>query len=120
MVMAAMYSTLCTCPTAVLLCLSYLALRTGHKNNPIPKARNGREKDPYNTVVIYTMDGFLNEEQAGQCIINFFYNMTLQMKLSHCFCGDRVGILVQVEDVFDKPKDTKTGQELFYKNIRRS
>lgn len=29
-VKAAMYSTLWTCPTAVLLCLSYLALRTRH------------------------------------------------------------------------------------------
>lgn len=92
-------------------------IKDANKNKDIqsPKARNGRDKDPYNTVVIYTMDGFLNEEQAGQCIINFFYNMTLQMKLIHCFCGDRVGILGQAEDVFDKPKDTKTGQELFYK-----
>lgn len=95
--------------------LIYDRLRKTYNNTIIDSLRKDDKKDPYNTVVIYTMDGFLNEEQAGQCIINFFHNMTLRMKLIHCFCGDRVGILSQAEDVFDKPKDTKTGQELFYK-----
>lgn len=67
-----------------------------------------------NTLLVYTMDGFLNEEQVGQCIINFYKNMTLHMWNSHCFCGDRVGIMGQTNSVFDDPKDTKTGQVLGY------
>lgn len=70
--------------------------------------------DPHNTLVVYTMDGILNEEQAGQCIINFYNNMTLQIQKEHCFCGDRVAILSQSNVILDDPKDTKVDKKLLY------
>ncbi len=73
---------------------------------------NARYKD--NTLVVYTMDGFLNESQAGLCIINFFKNITVQMKEEHCFCGDRVGVLVQANTIPENVKDAKTEKNLLY------
>lgn len=72
---------------------------------------NGHE---YNTVIIYTMDNFLNRDQAGQCIVNFFYNITKPMMDGHCFCGDRVAILGQSNRIWDDPKDSKNQQSLKY------
>lgn len=69
----------------------------------------------YNTVLIYTMDKILNAEQAGQCIINFYRNMTVQIWNEFCFCGDRVGIMGQANAIHDDPKDTKTDQKLLYR-----
>lgn len=68
----------------------------------------------YNTLVLYTMDRILNKNQAGQCIINFYHNITKPMMDNHCFCGDRVAILGQPNIMWDDPKDNKTGKELFY------
>lgn len=68
----------------------------------------------HNTLVVYTMEGFLNETQAGQCIINFYKNITLQMKREHCFCGDRVGILIQGNAIPEDMKDAKTDKNLLY------
>lgn len=48
-------------------------------------------KYEHNTLVVYTMDGFLNEGQAGLCIINYYESIIQQMQKEHCFCGDRVG-----------------------------
>lgn len=73
------------------------------------------QKSYFNTVVIYTMDNIINEEQAGQCIINFYRNMTVQIRKEYCFCGDRVGIMGQANIIPDDPKDTKTGQKLLYR-----
>lgn len=70
--------------------------------------------DPHNTLVVYTMDGILNEEQAGQCIINYYNNMTYQIQAEHCFCGDRVAILSQSNVISDDPKDTKVDKKLLY------
>ena len=70
--------------------------------------------DPHNTLVVYTMDGILNEEQSGQCIINFYNNMTSQIQKEHCFCGDRVAVLSQSNVISDDPKDTKVGKKLLY------
>lgn len=69
----------------------------------------------YNTVVIYTMDSTLNETQAGQCIINYYKNMTAQIWYEFCFCGDRVGVMGQANAIHDDPKDTKTNQKLLYR-----
>lgn len=69
----------------------------------------------YNTVVLYTMDGILNEEQAGQCIINFYRNMTAQIKADFCFCGDRIGVMGQAGIISDDPKDNRTGQKPLYR-----
>lgn len=68
----------------------------------------------YNTLVRYTMDGFLEAEQAGRCIINFYNNMTKPMHDQYCFCGDRVAILGQPNKVWDDPKDSKTNVSLRY------
>lgn len=68
----------------------------------------------FNTLLVYTMDRFLNERQAGQCIINFYRNMTAQIQKEHCFCGDRVGILGQRSTIHDDPKDTTLDKELLY------
>ena len=69
----------------------------------------------YNTVVIYTMDTILNDTQAGQCIINFYQNMTAQIWEEFCFRGDRVGVMGQANAIHDDPKDTKTDQKLLYR-----
>lgn len=68
----------------------------------------------YNTLVIYTMDRILNKDQAGQCIVNFFYNITQPMIKAHCFCGDRVAILGQSNHIWDDPKDKKSRKGLLY------
>ena len=67
-----------------------------------------------NTLIIYTMDGFLNEEQAGVCIENYYKFVTKQMKEEYCFCGDRVGILIQPSAIPEDVKDSKEKQYLLY------
>lgn len=89
--------------------------RLTSKNNQIEQVGEGiynRLRTSYNTadykdntLIVYTMDGFLNEEQAGQCIINFYKNITKQMKAEQCFCGDRVGTLIQENAVPEEKKD---------------
>lgn len=73
-----------------------------------------KAKHIHNTLVIYTMEGFLNETQAGQCIINFYENITLQMKTERCFCGDRIGILIQENTIPEDIKDAKIDKSLLY------
>lgn len=70
------------------------------------------EKD--NTLVVYTMDAFLNEEEAGLCIVNFYHNITSRMRQEKCFCGDRVGVLVQENVILENEKDSKEQLDLFY------
>lgn len=73
-----------------------------------------KAKYVHNTLVVYTMEGFLNEMQAGQCIINFHKNITLLMKSEYCFCGDRVGVLIQGNVIPEDVKDAKTDKNLLY------
>lgn len=68
-----------------------------------------------NTLVIYTMDGFMNGDDAGKCIINFYEHMTLQVNKMHCFCGDRVVTLVQENAFNEDDKDSKEPAYLPYK-----
>lgn len=68
----------------------------------------------HNTLVVYTMDGILNEEQAGLCIINFYKNITKQMKDQQCFYGDRVGVLIQGNTISEKEKDALKNRSLLY------
>lgn len=93
----------------------------GNDNQRIGKRIYNKLKDVYNraeyddnTLVIYTMDGFLNEAQAGQCIINFYKNITKQMREEQCFCGERVGVLVQANSIPEDVKDAKTKKNLLY------
>lgn len=74
-----------------------------------------KAKSDDNTLVVYTMDGFLNEEQAGRCIVNFYYYIVSRMKEEKCFCGDRVGVLVQGNNIFEEDKDSKIQKHLLYK-----
>lgn len=67
-----------------------------------------------NSLIVYTMDGFLNEEQAGICIINFYTNITSQFYEEHCFCGDRVGVLLQSNTIAEANKDSKSPDFLVY------
>lgn len=67
-----------------------------------------------NTLVVYTIEHFLNEDQAGLCIVNFFHNITQRMQQEHCFCGDRVGVLVQGNVIPDSDKDAKKERHLLY------
>lgn len=68
----------------------------------------------YNTLVVYNMDTIMNEDQAGQCIVNFYKNITEPVHTEYCFCGDRVAILGQSNKMWDDPKDNKTGKQLLY------
>lgn len=74
-----------------------------------------KAKSDNNTLVVYTMDGFLNEEQAGRCIVNFFRYVVSPMKKEKCFCGDRVGVLVQGNNIFEEDKDSKINKHLLYR-----
>lgn len=74
-----------------------------------------KAKSDNNTLVVYTMDGFLNEEQAGRCIVNFYYYVVSRMKKEKCFCGDRVGVLVQGNNIFEEDKDSKIHKHLLYR-----
>ena len=67
-----------------------------------------------NTLIVYTMDGFQNEEQAGVCIVNFYKYMTKQLQKEQCFCGDRVGILVEPSGIPESVKDSKEKRHLLY------
>lgn len=73
-----------------------------------------KAKYNHNTLVVYTMDGLLNEEQAGLCIVNYYKNITRQMKLQQCFYGDRVGVLIQGNTISEKEKDAKRNKRLLY------
>lgn len=67
-----------------------------------------------NTLVVYTMNGFLNGEQVGDCICNFYDNYTKKFRDEHCFCGDRVGILLEPSDIPEHVKDSKEDRHLLY------
>lgn len=67
-----------------------------------------------NTLVVYTIEGFLNEEQAGLCIVNFYHSITDKMKKEKCFRGERVGVLVQNQVISDSDKDTRQERHLLY------
>ena len=66
------------------------------------------------TLIVYTMEKFLNEDQAGKCIVNFYTRITKKMQDEECFCGERVGVLVQENYIPEDDKDTKKQSNLFY------
>lgn len=74
---------------------------------------NGAESSD-NTLIVYTMDTFLNKEQAGQCIVNFYRNITARMEQEKCFRGERVGVLVQENVIPENEKDAKEHIDIFY------
>lgn len=67
-----------------------------------------------NTLIVYTMEGFLNEEQAGRCIVNFYHSITARMCQEQCFCGERVGVLVQENVIPERDRDSKSQVDLYY------
>ena len=68
----------------------------------------------HNTLVVYTMEGFLNAEQAGRCIVNFYNNIVFKMREEQCFEGERVGVLVQENKIPENDKDSKKQLYLSY------
>lgn len=68
----------------------------------------------HNTLIVYTMDGFLNAEQAGQCMVNYYEYITRQLEKMSCFCGDRIGVLIQSSKIPENVKDAKTEKYLPY------
>ena len=73
---------------------------------------NAEAKD--NTLIVYTMDAFLNKEQAGSCIVNFYRNITARMNQEKCFRGERVGVLVQENVIPENEKDAMNQMDIFY------
>lgn len=73
-----------------------------------------KAKKEDNTLVVYTADGFLNEKEAGRCIVNFYRNITARMRQEQCFCGERVGVLVQENVIPQGEKDAEEDLNLFY------
>lgn len=67
-----------------------------------------------NTLIVYTIEGFLNKDQAGQCIVNFYRSITERMQKEQCFCGERVGVLVQGNVIPDSDKDAKRERHVLY------
>ena len=67
-----------------------------------------------NTLIVYTMDGFLNGDQAGICIVNFYRSITEKMQREQCFSGERVGVLVQENIIPESDKDTEIQRNLPY------
>lgn len=77
-------------------------------------ASYNQAEDTDNTLVLYTMEKFVNEEQSGRCMVNFYHNITKKMFEEQCFCGERVGVLVQGSFIPEGDKDTKRQSNLFY------
>ncbi len=67
-----------------------------------------------NTLIVYTMDAFLNKEQAGQCIVNFYRSITARMDQEKCFRGERVGVLVQENVIPESEKDAREHIDILY------
>ena len=80
----------------------------------LQRSYNKASAHNYNSVIVYTMDRILDKNQAGHCIVNFYYNITKPMLDKHCFCGDRVAILGQPNRIIEDPKDSKTDRKLLY------
>lgn len=70
--------------------------------------------EKHNTLIVYTMDGFLNGDQAGRCIVNFYRSITKKMQEEQCFGGERVGVLVQENVIPESDKDTEIQRNLPY------
>lgn len=68
----------------------------------------------HNTLVVYTMNSFLNSSQASKCIINYYNYITQRMEEDGCFCGDRVGVMIQDNVVPEGAKDAKNRKHLMY------
>ena len=67
-----------------------------------------------NTLVIYSMDRFLNPEDGWQCIANYYCAYVKPLQAEHCFCGDRVGLLVQPAAIAEPIKDAEERRHLLY------
>ena len=67
-----------------------------------------------NTLVIYSMDRFLNPDEGGQCIANYYRAYVESVQDEHCFCGDRVGLLVQPTSIAEPIKDAEERRHLLY------
>lgn len=95
-------------------CTGELKIKVGEAiYTKLTNAYNDKDSS-YNTLVVYTMERFLNEDDAGLCMINFYNFITKQMVVEKCFCGERVAVLVQEHPIPESDKDTKEQLNLFY------
>lgn len=67
-----------------------------------------------NTLVLYNMDMFLNKADGGRCIVNYHRAIVERLNKESCFCGDRVGILVQPTSIAEAVKDADERRHLLY------
>lgn len=67
-----------------------------------------------NTLVIYTIERFLNKDEAGRCIVNFYRNIVARMRQERCFYGERVGVLVQENFIEENDRDTNEQRNICY------
>ena len=81
--------------------------------NELKESYNNATKED-NTLLVYTMDDFLYQEDAGLCIVNYYHNITAKLQESLSFCGDRIGVLVQGNAVVEEDKDSGEPIDLFY------
>lgn len=81
-------------------------------NKLLNQYNNATSKD--NTLVVYTMERFLNEDEAGRCIVNFYHSITERMQNEQCFRGERVGVLVQGNVIPENDKDASEQRNLLY------
>lgn len=74
--------------------------------------KSGHDK---NTLIVYSMDRFLNPDEAGICIFNFYKKIVEKFAKERCFCGDRVGVLIQPNVIAEDTKDAKYRRKVPYK-----
>lgn len=80
--------------------LIYNCLKNGYNTDPKDKPKN-------NTIVVYTLDKFLNKEDAGRCIINFYNTITSELhNREKSFSGSRIGVLAHYKPIYEENKDS--------------
>ena len=65
-------------------------------------------------MIVYTMDSILNPTQAGLCIINYYKNVVEKYQNEKCFCGDRIGVLIQPNTISEETKDAAFRRKVPY------
>ncbi|MBQ3704240.1 MAG: hypothetical protein II885_16030 [Oscillospiraceae bacterium] len=71
-------------------------------------------KTEMNTLIVYTMDDILNREEAGRCIVNYYRAIVQRLREEQCFCGDRVGVLIQQNPIPECDKDAPSKRRFLY------
>lgn len=89
-------------------------MKIGQKIYEILESSYNNSSSDDNTVILYTLDNVLEANKAGTCIVNYYNNYVKAMKDERCFCGERVGVLIQTNEVPEDTKDAKAKRNLRY------